>query len=312
MKKLANVIRAQQFDLRTIKKIFSAADEMKKGNYDPETLKNKIAVTFFYEKSTRTRISFEMAMLRLGGNVVSTDNAREFSSVGKGESLEDSMKVISDYGPDVIILRHDKEGGAETAQNFSSVPIINAGDGTGQHPTQALLDLFTIKEKFGQIKNLDIAMVGDLANGRTVRSLCYFLSKHYPDNRVHFVSPAQTRMRDDVKKYLKKYDVRYYEHDNLDEVIPVADVIYQTRVQKERFKKNSALFKKVNKASKKLAITKHVVKRMKKNAIIMHPLPRLTEISRCVDNDPRAFYFQQAQNGLYIRMALLKMILVGY
>jgi len=312
MKKLANVIRAQQFDLATIKKIFSVADEMKRGDFDQETLKGKIAITFFYEKSTRTRLSFEIAMLRLGGNVVSTDNAREFSSVGKGESLEDSMRVISDYGPDVIVLRHDKKGGAKTAQNFSSAPIINAGDGTGQHPTQALLDLYTIQAKFGQIENLDIAMVGDLANGRTVRSLCYFLAKHYPNNRVHFVSPAQTRMRNDVKEYLKKYDVKFYEHDNLDEVLPVADVIYQTRVQKERFKKNSALFKKVNKASEKLAITKHVVKRMKKNAIIMHPLPRLTEISRCVDNDPRAFYFQQAQNGLYIRMALLKMILVGY
>lgn len=312
MKKLGGVIRGQQFDKRTIEKIFLIADEMKRDDYDSEMLKGKIMATLFYEPSTRTRFSFEMAMLRLGGKVVGTENAREFSSAAKGESLEDSIRVISGYRPHVIILRYHKEGGAERAQNFSSVPIINAGDGNGQHPTQALLDLYTIKEKFGRVEKLNIVMVGDLSNGRTVRSLCYFLAKHYPNNHIYFVSPEQTRMKNDIKEYLKKHNVSYLELSELDRILPTADVIYQTRVQKERFGDNPALYEEVVKAGKKLTITEYTLKQMKKEAIVMHPLPRVTEISYSVDNDPRAIYFQQAQNGLYVRMALLKMILVGY
>ena len=305
MKRLGGVIMAQQFDKETIEKIFFIADEMKRGDYNPEMLKGKIMVTLFYEPSTRTKLSFEFAMLKLGGMVIGTENAREFSSAAKGESLEDSLRVISGYHPDLIVLRYHKEGGAERAQKFSSVPIINAGDGTGQHPTQALLDLYTIREKFGRIEKLNIVMVGDLSNGRTVRSLCYFLAKHYPNNHIYFVSPEQTRMKDDIKNYLEKHNVSYLESNELNGVISTADVVYQTRVQKERFGDNPTLFEEVAKASEKLAITENILKQMKKEAIIMHPLPRVTEISYAVDNDPRAMYFQQAENGLYIRKALL-------
>jgi len=274
-------------------------------------LDGKIMASLFYEPSTRTRLSFEAAMKRLGGEVISTENAKEFSSKAKGESLEDSIRVISGYA-DVIVLRYYKEGGAERAAAFSEgVPIINAGDGIGQHPTQALLDLFTIKKKFGRIEGLEIAMVGDLVNGRTVRSLSYFLAKHYPKNTIHFVSPEATRMRDDIKSYLDKYKVKWFETKDFREILSRLDVLYQTRVQKERFSK-SEIFDQVERESKKLSIRKSTLQYMKPEAIIMHPLPRLGEISYAVDKDPRAHYFQQARNGLYVRMALLKMILDEY
>lgn len=192
-KKIGSVIDAQQFDRETLEEIFSLTERMEK-NFQSFDLSGKIMVSLFYEPSTRTRMSFESAMLRLKGDVISTENAKEFSSKAKGETLEDTVRVISGYC-DVIVIRYHKQGGAERANEFSSVPIINAGDGTGQHPTQALLDLYTIKKTFPDINGLKIAMVGDLANGRTVRSLCYFLAKHYPDNEIFFISPKRVRMR---------------------------------------------------------------------------------------------------------------------
>lgn len=312
MKKLNGVIKAQQFDKPTLEAVFAIADTMKAGDFDTEMLRGKTLVSLFYEPSTRTRLSHEMAMLRLGGKVIGTENAREFSSFAKGETLEDTVRVISGYGPDVIVLRYHEKGGAERAQRSSTVPIINAGDGTGQHPTQALLDLYTIRQEFGRLDNLDIALVGDLANGRTVRSLCYFLAKHYPNNTVHLISPKQTQMGDDVKEYLLRHHVQYDESIELNPLLRAADVIYQTRVQTERFKDKPALLQEVTKASERLAITPKVVRRMKRDAIIMHPLPRVTEISRTVDKNSRAAYFRQAQNGLFVRMALLKMIIIGY
>lgn len=310
MKRLEGVIEAQQFDKETLGEIFHIADEMKK-NPPTDLLKGKILATLFYEPSTRTRFSFESAIIRLGGGVISTENAREFSSKAKGESLEDSVRVVSGYA-DVIVLRYHKEGGAKRAQEFSLVPVINAGDGAGQHPTQALLDLYTIKKCFKEIEGLNIAMVGDLLNGRTVRSLCYFLAKHYSANSIFFISPPQTRMKEDIKEYLNKYGVKWVEAAELTSFLPNLDVIYQTRVQKERFEGDSLLYEEVKKASEKLTITEQTLKAMKEKAVIMHPLPRLTEISYAVDDDPRAVYFSQAENGLYVRMALLKMILVGY
>jgi len=312
MKKLNGIITAQQFNGADIETIFSIAATMKAGNFDARMLDGKIMVSLFYEPSTRTRLSHEMAMLKLGGNVIGTENAREFSSTVKGETLEDTMQIVSGYGPDVIVLRYHEKGGAERAQNYSSVPIINAGDGTGQHPTQALLDLFTIKQEFWKIEDLNIVLAGDLANGRTVRSLCYFFAKHFSKNRIYLVSPEQTRMGDDVKDYLKKYGVQFFELTELDSILPVADVVYQTRVQKERFVDNPKLYEEVIRASEKLIITPKTLARMKKKSIIMHPLPRVNEIDRAIDVDHRAAYFRQAQNGLYVRMALLKMIIVGY
>jgi aspartate carbamoyltransferase catalytic subunit len=264
--------------------------------------------SLFYEPSTRTRFSFESAMLRLGGSSLSTENAREFSSKAKGETLEDTVRVVSGYC-DVIVLRYHKEGGARRASEFSGVPIINAGDGTGQHPTQALLDLYTIKKAFGGIKGLKIAMVGDLANGRTVRSLAYFLAKHYPDNEMFLISPSKVRMKKDILDYLDKYGVSWKEMNDFKSIIPDLDVIYQTRVQKERFEEDREVYEEVVAESEKLIINTSKVETMKSSAIIMHPLPRTFEIRYGVDKDPRAKYFEQARNGLYIRMALLKMIL---
>jgi aspartate carbamoyltransferase catalytic subunit len=312
MKKLGSVISAQQFDKVTIEKVLSIAKEMEKVSKKPsQLLKGKIMATFFYEPSTRTRLSFETAMKRLGGEVISTENAKEFSSAAKGETLEDSIRIVSNYA-DVIVLRYHKEGGAERAEKFSKAPVINAGDGPGQHPTQALLDLYTIKKSFNKLEGLKIAMVGDLANGRTVRSICYFIAKHYPNNEIIFVSPKQTKMKNDIKKYLDANKMKWRETDNLKKVLPEADVIYQTRVQKERFEDNPAVYKQVMKDSENLILNKESLKLMKKNAIIMHPLPRITEITYDVDKDKRAMYFEEAQNGLYVRMALLKMIFLGY
>lgn len=311
MKKLGGVIEAQQFNAETLKTIFRIAEKMERKPVQ-RFLKGKIMASLFYEPSTRTRLSFESAMKRLGGEVVSTENAQQFSSKAKGESLEDSIRVISAYC-DVIVLRYHKEGGAERAQRFSRVPVINAGDGKGQHPTQALLDLYTIQKAFGGVNGLTVVMVGDLANGRTVRSLSYFLAKHFPDNRIIFVSPAQTRMGDDIKLYLNEHNVTWSETDDLRATAPVADVIYQTRVQRERFKDDAqSAYEEVVKEIERFTINAEILDLMKKKAIIMHPLPRVTEISFAVDKDPRARYFQQAENGLYVRMALLKMILAGY
>jgi aspartate carbamoyltransferase catalytic subunit len=313
LRKLPGVIRAQQFDRATLERIFSIASEMERldmiGYRD--VLRGKLMATLFYEPSTRTRLSFEAAMKKLGGEVIGTENAHEFSSAAKGESLEDSVRVISGYA-DLVVLRYDKEGGAERAEKFSNVPVINAGDGTGQHPTQALLDLYTIQKKFKDISRLKIALVGDLANGRTVRSLCYFLAKHYPNNEIFFASPEQVRMRDDIKEYMNKYGVQWQEVSSLKDILPQLDVIYQTRVQKERFKDKPEMHEKVVRESERFIIDKDCLDLLKKEAIIMHPLPRLSEISYAVDSDPRATYFQQAKNGLYVRMALIKMILAGY
>jgi len=311
MKQLNGVIESQQFDQQTLNEIFRIAAEMETMR-SSDQLKGRMMASLFYEPSTRTRLSFEAAMCRLGGSVISTENAQQFSSKAKGESLEDSIRVISGYC-DVIVLRYHKEGGASRAQKFSKVPVINAGDGKGQHPTQALLDLYTIIKAFGKISGLTIAMVGDLANGRTVRSLSYLLGKHYSDNKIIFVSPSQTRMGEDVKQYLTSCNISWEETDDLKNVAPSSDVIYQTRVQRERFQDvDPATYEKVIKESEKFNINSDTLASMKKDSIIMHPLPRVTEISYAVDSDPRARYFEQAENGLYVRMALLKMILAGY
>lgn len=311
-RKLGSVIEAQQFDLDTLMAIFRIADEMQKVDYDP-ILKGKIVLNFFYEASTRTRFSFESAAKRLGAEVITTENARAFSSAFKGETLEDTMRVISRYGH-LIVLRYDKEGGAKRAEQFARIPVINAGDGSGQHPTQALLDVYTTIKKFGKLEGLNILLVGDLFNGRTVRSLCYIIAKHFPNNKIWLVSPSLVRMRDDIKEFLTRYQVEWYETDTLDGIIENADVVYQTRVQTERFdeEKERDLLEKIQQEASQLFINVEMAERMKKEAIIMHPLPRKTEIRFRVDKDPRAWYFKQSDNGLTIRMALLKMMLLGY
>ncbi len=303
--KIKHIIEARQFERKWLEKeLFPLAKEMeeiaKRGGSD--VLKEKKMISFFYEPSTRTRCSFEAAMTLLSGRVIfSTENARQFSSAAKGETLEDTIRILNGYYPDVIVLRYDKEGGAKIAAQFSSVPIINAGDGTGEHPTQALLDIYTIQKELGKIDGISIAMVGDLARGRTVHSLSYLLGQ-FSNIKIYFVSPKSLKMKDEIKEYLKKQNIIFSEETDLKKVASLVDVIYQTRIQKERgsMLKDSEGFYIVN---------QEILNLMKKEAMIMHPLPRLDEISPDVDKDPRAAYFRQAENGLYVRMALLKMML---
>jgi len=304
--RLYHVVRSQQFDRELLSRIFAEAREMEEvvRRGGSNILNGKIMATLFYEPSTRTRFSFETAMTRLGGKVIGTEHAQQFSSVAKGETLEDTIRVIGCYA-DVIVLRHSESGAAERAAQVSKVPIINAGDGPGQHPTQALLDLYTIEKELGHIDGIKIAMVGDLANGRTVRSLSYLLGK-YKNITIYFVAPEVVKMKDDIKDYLKRHNVPFYEEEDLKKVAAEVDVIYQTRIQKERF---GDRIEDYEKARGVYIIDHEILKVMQPHAIIMHPLPRVDEIKPEVDEDPRAAYFRQAQNGLYIRMALLKMVL---
>jgi aspartate carbamoyltransferase catalytic subunit len=242
-------------------------------------------------------------MLRLGGRTIGTDNAREFSSVAKGETLEDTIRIVAGYA-DVIVLRHHEEGAALRAASVSDVPVINGGDGKGQHPTQALLDLYTIRDELGRLDGVRVAMVGDLANGRTARSLAYLLTK-FRDVEVWFVAPEQVAMGRDIKDQLEEHGVPWHETDDLDAVLPAVDVVYQTRIQKERFADEASYL-----AVKGVyVIDAAAMSRMRRDAIVMHPLPRLDEIAPEVDGDPRAAYFRQARNGVQVRMALLDMVL---
>jgi aspartate carbamoyltransferase catalytic subunit len=242
-------------------------------------------------------------MLRLGGRTIGTDNAREFSSVAKGETLEDTIRIVAGYA-DVIVLRHHEEGAARRAAVVSDVPVINGGDGKGQHPTQSLLDLYTIRDELGRVDGVRVAMVGDLFNGRTARSLAYLLTR-YRDVEIWFVAPAQVAMRRDIKDQLDEHGVRWHETDDLDAVLPRVDVVYQTRIQKERFTDEAAY-----QAVKGVyVIDRDAMRRLGPSAIVMHPLPRLDEIAHDVDDDPRAAYFRQARNGVQVRMALLDMVL---
>jgi len=307
MARLFHVVEAQQFDRELLGEIFAVAQEMEQvvQHYGSNILNRRVMATLFYEPSTRTRLSFESAMRRLGGEVITTDSAQEFSSVAKGETLEDTIRIVSGYA-DLIVLRHNESGASKRASEVSKVPIVNAGDGPGQHPTQALLDLYTVNREVGHLDGIAIAMVGDLANGRTVRSLCYLLAK-YRDITIHFVAPQVVRMRDDIKAYLKRHKIRFEESGDLHQVAAQVDVIYQTRIQRERFGDRTSDYEQ---ARGQYVIDRSVLDCMRSHTIIMHPLPRVDEINREeVDADPRAAYFRQAHNGLYVRMALLKMIL---
>jgi aspartate carbamoyltransferase catalytic subunit len=302
--RLRHVIESQQFTRSLLEDLLARADDIKREPHRfSGRLNGRVMAALFYEPSTRTRLSFEAAMLRLGGQTMGTDNAREFSSAAKGETLEDTIRIVSGYA-DVIVLRHNEEGAAKRAAAVSTVPVINAGDGPGQHPTQALLDLYTIRDELGRIDGIKIAMVGDLANGRTVRSLTYLLSK-FRQIKIWFVAPPQVAMRDDLKAHLDEHHIAWEEGEDLDAVLPEVDVVYQTRIQKERFA-NPADYLALKGIYR---IDQRALGLMRKYAIVMHPLPRVDEISPEVDDDPRAAYFRQARNGLHIRMALLDRLL---
>jgi aspartate carbamoyltransferase catalytic subunit len=301
-----HVIESQQFDRPLLEEVFRLAAEMREvaAAGGSTLLSGRIMATLFYEPSTRTRLSFETAMMRLGGQVITTENAREFSSVAKGETLEDTVRVVGCYA-DVLVIRHYESGAARRAAAYAPVPVINAGDGPGQHPTQALLDLFTIQAELGRLDGLRVALVGDLANGRTIRSLSYLLAL-YQDIELVFVAPPVVAMREDIKEHLRSRGVPFREEQDLRAVLPTCDVVYQTRIQKERFADRPGDYEQ---ARGVYVIDREAMELLPRDAIVMHPLPRVGEISPDVDDDRRAAYFRQVANGVYVRMALLKLLL---
>ena len=304
---LRHCVEAQQFRRAALEELFEVAramEEVRPRTPAARALEGYVTATLFYEPSTRTRLSFETAMMKLGGGVVSTENAREYSSVSKGETLEDTIRTCEGYA-DAIVLRHFQAGSAKKAAAVASVPILNAGDGPGQHPTQALLDTYTIQKELGRIDGIAIGFVGDLANGRTVRSLALMLTE-FEDVRMYFVAPEVVKMRDDVKQFLDARGFEWEEVEDLREVAATVDVLYQTRIQKERFEDRPDDYER---ARGKYVIDQAILDIMREDSIVMHPLPRVDEIAEEVDADPRAAYFRQAKNGTYIRMALLKTLI---
>lgn len=299
-----DIISVSQFNRDNLDYIFGVAHEMRVlverfGSAD--LLQGKILANLFYEPSTRTSSSFMAAMLRLGGQVIPINNV-QYSSVTKGESLPDTIRTLESYS-DLIVLRHPEVGAAATAAHYARKPVINAGDGVGEHPTQALLDHFTIVEELGAVDGLKIAMVGDLKYGRTVHSLTKLLVNY--DVEFSFVSPDILRMPGDVLDVVRASGHQFKEIEDAHEVIADADVLYVTRVQKERFTDLAEY----DRMKDQYVVDEALMAKAKKRMIVMHPLPRVNEISYGVDEDPRAAYFRQMRNGMYIRMALLAAVL---
>ncbi|MBM3124236.1 MAG: aspartate carbamoyltransferase [Chloroflexi bacterium] len=300
-----DIISVKQFKREDLETIFDVAHEMRGmveriGTFD--LLKGKILANLFYEPSTRTSSSFTAAMERLGGSVIPINEVK-YSSVSKGESLPDTIRTLECYA-DVIVLRHPETGSAEIAARAARKPVINAGDGIGEHPTQALLDTFTIVEELGRLENLNVTMLGDLKYGRTVHSLARLLSQ-FRDIKLNYVSPDILKMPREVMDEVTAKKVPQAEYSSLEKVLSDTDVLYVTRVQKERFE-DPADYEKVKGA---YVIDPQVMQAAKRDMIVMHPLPRVGEISVDFDDDPRAAYFRQMEYGLYVRMALLAMVL---
>ena len=301
-----DIISVNQFDRKALSYIFTRSQEMRElvervGGCD--LLKGYVLACLFYEPSTRTSASFIAAMERLGGGVIPITQGVQFSSVSKGESLPDTIRTLEQYS-DVIVLRHPEIGSAKLAADYASVPVINAVDGAGEHPTQALLDLFTIREELGRIDGLKIAMVGDLRYGRTVHSLTRLLMQ-YDDISLRFVSPDTLRLPMALMNELIDRGIKVRETHDVADVIENADVLYVTRIQKERFSDP----KQYEEVKDCYEITAELMTRAKEKMVVMHPLPRVGEIHYHVDDDPRAAYFRQVRNGMYVRMALLAAVL---
>jgi len=298
--KLHHVVESQQFTVPLLMDLFQRTRGMEKvaARGGTRDYHNRIMATLFYQPSTRTRFSFEAAMYRLGGRVLSTEQAGFFSSEVEGEQVEDTIRILGGYA-DVIVIRHTQAGGAKRAAEVSQVPVVNAGDGNGgQHPTQALLDLYTIYRE-RPIEGLSIAFIGELDRGRTARSLAYLLAK-FERVKIYFVSPPEMQMSADILEHLDDHDVWFALEQDASKVLPEVDVVYQTRIRPERMADR--------RAHGGYTIDASVLATMKRDALILHPLPRTVEIDKVVDADPRALYFRQATNGLYVRMALLTML----
>mgnify|MGYP001047342351 CR=1 FL=1 len=299
-----DIIAVRQFSREDLTHIFGVADEMRavvKRVGSTDLLKGHVLACLFYEPSTRTSSSFIAAMSRLGGSVIPINEVR-YSSVTKGESLPDTIRTLESYA-DVIVLRHPEVGASKVAAEYARKPIINAGDGVGEHPTQALLDLYTIYTELDTIDGLHVAMVGDLRYGRTVHSLARLLCLY--DVQMTFVSPEMLRLPLDVMNDIKEHGRPTHETYDVHEIIGDVDVLYVTRVQRERFA-DQAQYEEVKDY---YVITPELMAKAKEKMIVMHPLPRVNEISYAVDDDPRAAYFRQMENGMYIRMALLAAVL---
>ena len=299
-----DIISVKEMSRKDLEYIFGVAHEMREmvsrvGSFD--LLKGKILANLFYEPSTRTSSSFTSAMERLGGSVIPI-NEVHYSSVAKGESLPDTIRTLECYA-DVIVLRHPDVGAAKTAADAARKPIINAGDGIGEHPTQALLDMFTILEELKGVDGLTVTMVGDLKFGRTVHSLSRLLSLY--DVKINYVAPDILKMPDEIIQELSAKGVKQTEHTNLDDIVGESDVLYVTRVQRERFKDPAEY----DKTKDLFVISAETMARAKDRMVVMHPFPRVNEIKPEVDDDPRAAYFRQMEYGLYVRMALLAMVL---
>ncbi len=301
MLKSRNLVQPEDFSIREIDEILDLAQKiMANPSKYSDVCKGKLLATLFYEPSTRTRLSFESAMKRLGGEVVGFSEPNS-SSVSKGESLADTIRTVSGY-VDIIAMRHPIAGSAIEATKYTEVPFINAGDGGNQHPTQTLTDLLTIKTLTGKLEGHVIGLCGDLKYGRTVHSLVKAMNR-YNDSKFVFIAPEQLRMPGYVKQNLK--DHIYYETASLDDAIPSLDILYMTRIQRERFSdlEEYELLKDC------YILNQEKMKKAADNMLVMHPLPRVNEISTDVDDDKRAVYFQQAKFGMYVRMALIMKLL---
>ncbi len=297
-----HILSARDFTREEIDFILEIGKKMVNNKYS-KLLDNKIMAALFFEPSTRTRLSFESAMLRLGGKVIGFQS-RDVSSVKKGESIADTIRTVENYS-DIIVIRHPLEGVARMAAKFSSIPIINGGSGSAEHPTQALLDLFTIKEECGTIDGLNIGLCGDLKYGRTVHSLAYLFSNY--NINLYFISPASLKMRFRITDWLRNKKMKFKETEKFKEILPILDILYMTRIQEERFLEAEEY----EKVKDVYILTKKDLDNTKKGFRLMHPLPRVGEISPDIDKSPKAIYFKQMKYGLYLRMALLALILKG-
>lgn len=304
MLKGRHLIDPMDFSVEEIDEVLNLADEIIKAPQEfAHTCEGKILATLFYEPSTRTRFSFEAAMLRLGGRVIGFSEPNS-SSVSKGESVADTIRTVSCYA-DIAVMRHPKEGAPKVASMYSEIPVINAGDGGHQHPTQTLTDLLTIRHVKGDLSNLTIGLCGDLKFGRTVHSLIKAMSR-YKNNKFILVSPNELRIPDYIRKeVLIKNNIEFIEVEKLEDVIESFDMLYVTRVQRERFFNEEDYIR----LKDSYIIDSEKIKKAKEDLIILHPLPRVNEIAYEVDDDPRAYYFKQAKYGMYVRMALMAKLL---
>ncbi len=295
-----SLVSINDFSKEEYIKILDIAEEFEK-QPKQKILDSYVVATLFFEPSTRTRLSFESAVNQLGGSVIGFSDASS-SSVKKGESLKDTIKTVANYS-DLIVMRHPLEGSARFASEVSNVPIINAGDGANQHPTQCLLDLYSIRKTQGKLDDLHIAFVGDLKYGRTVHSNVIALTNF--NCTFHFVSPTELKLPSAVKRHIKDKNLKYYQYTDLSEVIPTVDILYMTRIQRERFS-DPMDYEKVKNS---YILNKEMLNGCKDNLKVLHPLPRVNEINEDVDDMKEAYYFQQALNGVYVRQALMAAIL---